>query len=195
MVFYFGNSPVSYWQYQHAKQVLKQAGVIAYPTEAVYGLGCDPDCESAVHKILLLKQRHWSKGLILIAADFSQLEPYILPLNSIQQQQVLATWEQQQVITWLLPANPNTPKYLTGRSDKIAVRVTHHPIAAQLCKTWGKALVSTSANHSGQAPAKTGFKVRQMFKQQLDYVVMGDVGTQDRPSEIRDVLTQKILRS
>jgi len=185
---------VSYWQYQRATYILKQAGVIAYPTEAVYGLGCDPDCASAVHKILTLKQRHWSKGLILIAADFSQLEPYILPLSSSLEQHILSTWEQKQVVTWLLPANPKTPKYLTGQSDKMAVRVIHHPIAAQLCTTWGKPLVSTSANPSGQAPAKTGFKVRLMFKQNLDYVLVGEVGTQDKPSEIRDALTQTILR-
>ncbi|WP_353571446.1 Sua5/YciO/YrdC/YwlC family protein [Candidatus Albibeggiatoa sp. nov. BB20] len=185
---------MSYWQYQHAKYILKQAGIIAYPTEAVYGLGCDPDCESAVNKILTLKQRHWSKGLILIAYDFSQLERYVLPLNSVLEQQVLTTWEQKKVVTWLLPAHPKTPKWLTGRSDKIAVRVTHHPIAAQLCKTWRKPLVSTSANRSGQAPAKTSLRVRQVFQQQLDYVVAGELGTQDKPSEIRDALTQEVLR-
>lgn len=185
---------MSYWQYQRAKAVLKQAGVIAYPTEAVYGLGCNPNSEAAVQKILTLKQRHWSKGLILIASDFSQLEPYVLPLPSDIEQQILATWQQKQVVTWLLPANPKTPKWLRGQSDKIAVRVTHHPIAATLCETYGKPLVSTSANPSGQAPAKTGLKVRQMFKQQLDYVVVGDVGKQEKPSEIRDALTQQVLR-
>lgn len=186
---------MSHLQYQRAKYVLKQAGVIAYPTEAVYGLGCDPDSQIAVQKILTLKQRHWSKGLILIASDFSQLEPYILPLDVEIEQQVLTTWAQKQVVTWLLPANPKTPKWLRGQSDKIAVRVTHHPIAAKLCETYGKPLVSTSANPSGQAPAKTGFRVRQMFKQKLDYVVVGDVGKQDKPSEIRDALTQQVLRS
>jgi L-threonylcarbamoyladenylate synthase len=191
----FWKYSVSYWQYQHAKYILKQAGIIAYPTEAVYGLGCDPDCESAVAKILALKQRHWSKGLILIASDFNQLEPYILPLSSNLEQQILSAWEQKQVVTWLVPASPKTPKWLTGRSDKIAVRVTHHPIAAKLCAIWEKPLVSTSANLSGQAPAKTGFKVRQMFKQELDYVLVGAVGTQNKPSEIRDALTQTILRS
>ncbi len=182
------------WQYQRAKQILKQSGVIAYPTEAVYGLGCDPDCELAVHKILTLKQRHWSKGLILIAADFAQLKPYILPLHSTLEQNILDTWQQKQVITWLLPAHPKTPKWLTGTSDKIAVRVTHHPIAAKLCHIYGKPLVSTSANLNGKTPAKTAFKVRKMFKQQLDYIVTGEVGQRQKPSEIRDALTQQILR-
>jgi L-threonylcarbamoyladenylate synthase len=185
---------MSYWQCQRAKQILKHAGVIAYPTEAVYGLGCDPDCETAVNKILTLKQRHWSKGLILIAADFNQLQPYVLPLDAELEQHILSSWQQKQVITWLLPAGPKTPKWLTGQSDKLAVRVTHHPIAAKLCQTWGKPLVSTSANPSGQAPAKNGFKVRQMFQKQLDYIVIGKVGKQQKPSEIRDALSQKILR-
>lgn len=185
---------VSYWQYQRAKLALKQAGVIAYPTEAVYGLGCDPDNQVAVQKVLTLKQRHWSKGLILIAAEFKQLTPYILPLDKKQEQKILQTWAQKQVITWLLPAHPNTPKWLTGQSDKIAVRVTHHPIAAQLCHIYGKPLVSTSANPSGRTPAKNSLQVRHLFKQQLDYIVVGAVGKQVKPSEIRDVVTQQVIR-
>lgn len=175
-----------------AVQHLKTGGIIAYPTESVYGLGCDPHHSSALQRLLALKQREWHKGLILIAAEVAQLSPFILPLTPEISQQVLATWPG--AVTWLLPVRAEVSELLRGNSDKIAVRVTAHPLAAALCRAWGGALVSTSANISTQPPAKTALEVQYTFGHSIDYIVDGAVGNNPRPSEIRDALTNQILR-
>lgn len=171
---------------------LKNNGIIAYPTESVYGLGCDPHNSDALHRLLNLKQREWQKGLILIAAEIEQLSPFILPMTVEISQRVLATWPG--AVTWLLPVRPQVSELLKGQSDKIAVRVTAHPLAAALCQAWGGALVSTSANISTQPPAKTATEVQHIFGNSIDYIVDGAVGKNPRPSEIRDALTNQILR-
>ena len=180
------------WHLQQARRHLTDGGIIAYPTEAVYGLGCDPWNQQAVNRLLALKRRSWRKGLILIAADYAQLTPFLEPLTPRFEEKILATWPGP--VTWLLPTQAKVPRWLRGQSNQLAVRVTAHIQAAQLCHIWGGALVSTSANFSGQPAAKTVLKVRQVLGQQLDYIVPGKVGSSPRPSEIRDVLTDKVFR-
>lgn len=180
------------WHLQQARYHLTKGGIIAYPTEAVYGLGCDPWNKPAIDHLLTLKRRSWRKGLILIAANYAQLTPFLEPLTPTLEAKVLATWPG--AVTWLLPAHPKVPGWLRGQSRQIAVRITAHVQAAQLCHWWGGALVSTSANLSGQPTAKTALKVRQIFGQQLDYIVPGKIGDSPRPSEIRDALTDEVLR-
>lgn len=184
---------MSTWLVQQSVRCLAQGGVIAYPTEAVYGLGCDPDNQKAVERLLAIKQRPWQKGLILIAASWTSVSPYLLPLSSEIKQQI--TRQQQRPTTWLLPAHPNTPKWLTGESDLLAVRVTSHPLARQLCDLWGKPLVSTSANRAGKPALSTALQVRLQLGLQLDNLLVGTVGSQSRPSEIRNALTGKIIRA
>lgn len=181
-----------YWHTKQAVYHLAAGGVIAYPTEAVYGLGCDPFNQQAVEQLLLLKQRDWRKGLILIAANYEQVRPLLKPLTSEVQQRVFASWPGH--VTWLLPAKSDVPKWLCGLSDKLAIRVTAHPIAASLCQSWQAPLVSTSANLSQHRSAKTALQVRRIFKNSLAYIVPGSVGQQTRTSEIRDALTNNILR-
>jgi len=171
---------------------LKAGGIIAYPTEAVYGLGCDPLNKKAVLRLLALKKRSWEKGLILIAADFAQLQPFLKPLSPMLEKRVFAEWPGP--VTWLLAAKSTVPYWLCGQYEKLAVRVTAHPKAVELCQQWGGALVSTSANLSGQAAAKTAFDVEQFFAKTIDYIVEGAVGERKRPSEIRDALTNRVLR-
>ena len=180
------------WHFQQARHHLIKGGIIAYPTEAIYGIGCDPWNKLAIDRLLALKHRSWRKGLILIAANYAQLTPFLEPLTPTLETKVLATWPG--AVTWLLPARATVPRWLRGQSGQLAVRITAHVQAAQLCQFWGGALVSTSANLSGQAAAKTTLRVRQIFGQQLDYIVPGKVGDLGRPSEIRDALTDKILR-
>lgn len=168
---------------------LKQGGVIAYPTEAVFGLGCDPLNETAVRRLLSLKQRSLDKGLILIASDFSQVADFLLPLND-QQKQVTQPSE----TTWIFPAKSNAPHWITGKFDSIAVRITKHPPVRQLCELFGSALISTSANLSGQPPAKSSHEVIVQFDQLLDGVLDREVGTLLKPTEIRDSMTRKIIR-
>jgi L-threonylcarbamoyladenylate synthase len=177
---------------EQAVAVLRQGGVIAYPTESVYGLGCDPDNAAAIRKLLALKQRSPDKGLILIAADFAQLAPYLDEIGASRQQAVLASWPGP--VTWLWPARPTVSRLLRGAHDTLAVRVTAHPIAAQLCRRFGKALVSTSANRSGQPPARDAATVREQFGSDVDYVVDAPTGGLARPTTIRDAVTGEVLR-
>lgn len=172
---------------------LQNENVIAYPTEAVFGLGCDPDSEIAVKRLLALKQRPWQKGLILIAADYSQLSPYIddSVLSEKQKRDMFSSWPGP--VTWVIPAKPTTPKWLTGQFTSLAVRVSAHPVVKQLCLSYGKPLVSTSANLSGLPPCRTEEDVYQQFGEGFP-VVHGNVGGRANPSEIRDVLTGELLR-
>ncbi|HHB91638.1 MAG TPA: threonylcarbamoyl-AMP synthase [Thioploca sp.] len=178
---------------KQAVQYLQHGKIIAYPTEAVYGFGCDPYNEMALKKLLDLKQRPWEKGLILIAADFTQLEPFLQPLTCELKTKLFASWPG--AITWLLPAKIKVSRYLRGDSDKLAVRVTAHPQVVDLCRQWGKALVSTSANISKMPPATTALEIKDKFAKEIVYILPGKVGDRQRPSEIRDALSDKILRN
>jgi L-threonylcarbamoyladenylate synthase len=93
-----------------------------------------------------------------------------------------------------MPAYNHVPKWLRGQSDKVAVRITAHPVASELCRRAGCAIVSTSANVSGQAPARSADAVRRMFGAEIDFVLDGPLGDSDRPTEIRDAITGKVVR-
>lgn len=168
-------------------------GVIAYPTEAVFGLGCDPLEYGAVQRILDLKRRDAGKGLILIAARLEQLLPYLASLTPNIRKKLEATWPGP--VTWVLPAAAYTPAWLTGGRETLAVRVTAHPLAKNLCELCDMALVSTSANHSGHPPARTALQVRNSLGPDVDCIVPGRVGPQIKPTEIRDGMSGKVLRA
>lgn len=165
--------------------------MIAYPTEAVYGLGCDPLDRAAVLRILRLKRRPVGKGLILIAAHVDQLNPYIVFPNQRTLRQVSSTWPGP--VTWVLQARWDIPRWLRGAHHSLAVRVTAHPQTRALCNRAG-AIVSTSANPSGYAPARSAYRVRAYFHRSIDYILPGPVGGEGGPTEIRDAQSGKILR-
>lgn len=173
------------------KNHLRQGGIIAYPTESCFGLGCDPNNRNAVKKILRLKQRPQAKGVILIAASFKQLQHYAAPLTAAQLQQIHRSWPGPH--TWLLPKSPDCPIWLTGQHEKIAVRVTAHRPAAMLCKGLATALVSTSANVSGGKAIRTARECHRRFGDQV-VVVQGLAGKRRKPSTIQDIITGKIKR-
>ena len=175
-----------------AARAIARGQVVAYPTEAVYGLGCDPRNGAAVGRLLDIKGRDENKGLILIAADFAALAPYVEPLPAAAMAEIRAGWPGPG--TWLLPAAHRTPRWLTGRYATLAVRVTAHPVAARLCHAWGGALVSTSANLADQTPERTALRVRRQLGAALDLIVAGPCGGARRPSTIRDGRTGCILR-
>lgn len=187
------NNQISESQLLQIVGVLKQHQVIAYPTEAVFGVGCDPDSELAVMRLLELKQRAVDKGLILIADNFEQLTPYIddSALTDTQRQAVFAHWPGP--VTFVFPARPETPKWLTGRFDSLAVRVTNHPLVKEMCRAYGKPLVSTSANLSGLSPCRTADEVYQQFGKDFP-VLQGETAGRTNPSEIRDALTGELFR-
>ena len=182
-------------QIEQAVEVLQQGGVIAYPTEAVYGLGCDPLNESAIKKILSIKQREKEKGLILIAANFEQLKPYIKNLETEIEEKLLVTWNNSsKPVTWLIPVNESTSPLLTGVFNTLAVRVSKHPVVKELCEKFNGAIVSTSANISQQEPARTSQQVSQSFDIEIDFIIEGETDLNAQPSEIRDALTNKVIR-
>lgn len=180
------------WQLRRAAGLLRDGAVIAYPTEAVYGLGCDPLNAQAVMRLLALKQRPIEAGLILIAADFAQLEPFLEPVPTPLRRKLSATWPGP--VTWLLPARPEVPVWLRGQHATLAVRVTAHAGTVALCRSFGAALVSTSANPRGREPARSLLQVRRYFGDSLDYLLPGPLGGRQRPSEIRDAVTGRTLR-
>lgn len=173
------------------RQHLRHGGIVAYPTESCYGLGCDPRNRMAVKRLLRLKRRPQAKGLILIAANIRQLSSYIHPLTSSQQKQVQATWPGPH--TWLIPASDNCPVWLTGKHHSVAVRVTAHRGVVQLCRGVGMALVSTSANLSGGRSAKTARECLRLFGHRVK-VLPGRIGRRRKPSTIQDLLSGKVLR-
>lgn len=175
-----------------AARIIKRGGVVAYPTEAVYGLGCDPGNQTALATLMALKQRPSDKGLIVIAASVEQLQPWLGEIDAASLARATATWPGPN--TWILPARPGLPELLTGGRDTLAVRVTAHPVAAQLCNACGHALVSTSANITGHDPARSVAELETQFGCSLDVVVGGELGNSARPSLIRDALTGEVLR-
>lgn len=174
-----------------AARILEKGGIIAYPTEAVFGLGCLPDKRDAVYRLLLLKGRSVTKGLILVAAFPDQLEEYICYPDASVRKRVLATWPGP--VTWLLPAKQETPDWIKGSHTTVAVRVSGHPVVRALCREAG-ALVSTSANPEHKPPARTLRKVVEYFGHSLDYIVPGAVGGLAGPTEIRDAVSGEIIR-
>jgi L-threonylcarbamoyladenylate synthase len=175
-----------------AANVVKVGGVVAYPTEAVWGLGCDPYDYESVHRLLALKRRPVSKGLILIAADMQQLEPFLTQIDDLQRQRLKQSWPGP--VTWLVPNNGLAPPWITGAFSSVALRVTDHPVAAGLCRAFGGPIVSTSANPLGLAPARMPLTLRRYFGDALDDIAPGHVGARNKPSEIRDLATGRICR-
>ena len=182
----------SHWQLHTAAHWIRAGGVIAYPTEAVFGLGCDPANGNAVQRLLDLKNRCWRKGLILIASEQRQLEPWVEKICDVWSQQLDNSWPGP--TTWLLPAARDCPNWLTGEHDTLAVRVTAHPLARRLCDVLDGAIVSTSANTSGQRPARSVLDIRLRFGTRIDFVLPGSLGGQRHTTEIRDLASGRSIR-
>ncbi|MBY6188794.1 threonylcarbamoyl-AMP synthase [Marinobacter hydrocarbonoclasticus] len=175
--------------------LMAKGGVVAYPTEAVFGLGCDPNNPEAVSRLLDIKQRPVEKGLILIAAEYEQLLPYVndgaLPVQ--RRDAIMDRWPGP--TTWVMPAQSSVPSWVTGQFDTLAVRVTDHAIAADLCRAFGGPVVSTSANLTGEAPSRSADAVLAALGDRIDGVVMGEVGGRKDPSMILDAMTEQVFRT
>lgn len=176
-----------------ARRVLQAGGIVAYPTEAVYGLGCDPLNPQAVMRLLALKQRPWQKGLILIASQRKQLESYLKNVPAEIEQKLEQSWPGP--VTWLMPTHEEVPFWLRGEHTTLAVRVTAHPLASALCETFGGPIVSTSANLAGHEPARNALTVRRELGSRVDYILHGELGDSEKPTEIRDASTGRIIRA
>ncbi|MCU7929565.1 MAG: Sua5/YciO/YrdC/YwlC family protein [Candidatus Thiodiazotropha sp. (ex Codakia rugifera)] len=181
------------WHLRQAARVITLGGLIAYPTEAVYGLGCHPLNLEAVLRLLALKQRPMTKGLILIADRIERLQPYIGRLSKPSMARIQQSWPGP--ATWLIPAADSVPNWLTGQYATLAVRVTDHPIAAALCHAAGTPLVSTSANISQHPPARNPLQVRLRCGTDVDLIVHGETGGLKRPTPIKDARSGHIFRA
>jgi len=171
--------------------ILRQGGVIAYPTEAVFGFGCDPQNQSAVMRILSLKQRKIDKGLILVASSNEQLLPYV-DQTQLMQANVQSSWPGS--TTWLVKASANAPPWIRGTHQTVAVRISQHPIILELCRHFSGAIVSTSANLSGKSAIKSALLIKKHFRDSINYVIHGNLGGNLQVSQIRDARTDAIIR-
>ncbi|HET8898847.1 MAG TPA: Sua5/YciO/YrdC/YwlC family protein [Rhodanobacteraceae bacterium] len=178
-----------------AAAALRAGGVVAYPTEAVYGLGCDPRNHDAFARLFALKQRPPEQGVLLIAASFEQAAEYMdlaaVPAGALAAAR--ADWPGPH--TWIFPRAEAVPEWIAGAHAGIALRVTAHGPAAELCRAFGGAIVSTSANPHGEPPARDAATVRHYFETRLDALVDAPCGGLARPTSIRDALSGAIIRA
>ena len=173
------------------RQHLKRGGIIAYATESCFGLGCDPHNAIALKKLLKLKQRDVSKGMIVIGDHLKQILPLCAQLSHEQHSMLRATWPAAH--TWVIPAADTCNPLLTGGRASIAVRVPAHTGARSLCTQAGMALVSTSANLSGKKSIKSYHAALRKFAGRV-LVLQGKIGHYRKPSTVQDLVTKKILR-
>ena len=178
---------------RRAAALIRAGGVLAYPTESVWGLGCNPLDEDAVRRILAIKQRPADTGFILIAADYHQVRPWLKPVSHEIEARMTASWPGP--VTWVAPAEPWVPDWVHGGRRTVAVRVTSHRLCADLCRATGHAIVSTSANRSTRPAARTGAQVRRWFGGEVDLILNGPTGGRDRPTEIRDAISGLRIRA
>jgi len=170
-----------------AGRIIRNGGIVTCPTEGVFGLSCLPGDIHAIERILTIKQRDPSQGLILIAANLAQLKHWIDTDQEIP-------CDPMNPVTWVVPASAAVPPWISGRHGSVAVRISPHPVAAALCTAADSALVSTSANVSGRAPVANAYVLRRQFRDLVDYIVPGRCGTASGSSEIRDLASNKTLR-
>ena len=182
---------VSSWRVQQAAREIRAGAVIAYPTEAVWGLGCDPWNEEAVDRLLAIKSRSVAKGLILIADNIRQFDFLFEDFPEVWLDRMSGTWPGPN--TWLVPHQGLLPEWVTGVHDTVALRVSDHPLVRDLCALAGP-LISTSANPQGRPAAKSRLRVEQYFRGQLDLVLGGALGGRRNPSVIRDLATGEVVR-
>jgi L-threonylcarbamoyladenylate synthase len=174
---------------QQAIISLKAGGVIAYPTEGVWGLGCVWTDETAIKEILRLKQRPLEKGMIILCSQFADIEPFLLPLSPEHIQQIEQDYPHP--VTWILPCKLTVAISVRGQHSSLAVRFSHHPQVQSLCEKVGP-IISTSANPTGLSAAMTDLEVRHYFHDQLSYILPGELGGYSKPSEIRTLDGRKV---
>lgn len=173
-------------------EALQSGGVIAYPTEGVWGLGCDPADDQAVFRILELKQRPVAKGVILLGSRLEHLAPWLGRLDRDEWQKLADS--RGKGVSWLVPHEGCSPWWITGDQPNVAVRLTNHPVVTALCDGFGGAIVSTSANPGGLPPALNALRVRSYFGDLIDVIVPGALGGQNGPSEIRTLRGDTLIR-
>ncbi|MFT6153898.1 MAG: L-threonylcarbamoyladenylate synthase [Bermanella sp.] len=180
------------WPIYKAKHALETSGVIVYPTETVWGLGCDPFDEEALNRILDIKRRDAYKGLILVGANIQQFDFLLNDIAAEKRAELESRWPGP--FTYLVPHKDMILPLVYGRFDTVAIRVSSHPMVQQLCKQFGGPIVSTSANYSGQPTVRNAVQARLLFGSQVDFILSGPVGLANGPSKIVDLETGRVIR-
>lgn len=172
---------------------IKNGGLIAYPTESCYGIGCDPFNRIAIDRVIQIKGRKRSKGLIVIAGSQKQLKDLLSKeaLSDSINDKFDDYWPGPYSL--ILPVSNKVPNNLTGKHAKIAVRVTRHKLVQQLSQHLNLPLVSTSANRSGFKSIRTYRECKRQFGKKL-MVLPGITNFSKKPSTIIDWETKKVLR-
>lgn len=173
-----------------AADTLLAGGIVAYPTEGVFGLGCMPDLPGTLARLVQLKGRDPSKGLILIAATRQQFDGFVADRDLAR----LPDPDPAAPVTWIATPGPKTHALVRGANPGVAIRISTNPVAAQLCDAVESPITSTSANLSGQPVSRHKIQLRRTFGHQVDYIVPGDCGPASGPSEIRMLADGKVLR-
>ncbi|WP_017942608.1 MULTISPECIES: L-threonylcarbamoyladenylate synthase [unclassified Thioalkalivibrio] len=186
------NAPLLTADIDPVAQTVRDGGVIAYPTEAVFGLGCRPDIPEAIERILEIKGRPAAKGVIVVTDTLERLGEWLAPLPEAHRAAIEASWPGP--TTWLLPVTAACPPLLRGEHDSLAVRVTAYPATRALCAAAESALISTSANRAGEEPCRNWDCVASQLGAGIDAILQAECGGRDTPSAIRDARTGAWLR-
>lgn len=177
---------------QAAAAIIKRGGIVAYPTEGVYGLGCDPLNKDAVERLIAIKGRSADKGLILVAASNDHLDGFLGPVSPAVQAQLDRDWPGP--VTWIMPCTDRAPELISGGRPTLAVRISAHATTADLCNACGHALVSTSANRSGARPCMDAQSVSAELGAEIDAIIDAPLGGLNAPTPIFDAVTGQQLR-
>ncbi len=185
---------MSPWRLRQIALRINQGAIIAYPTDTIWGFGCHPLIPSAISRIQHLKRRQPNKGLILLSSTLEFCKPYIDPEVWHDQRERIAT-AQHKPVTWLVKAQHDCPKWLTGQYDTIAIRITKRSHIHHLCQAIKAPLVSTSANLSGHTTVRSSLLAHKNFQNSVDFIIEGFATAAQQASEIRELSTGKVLRA
>jgi L-threonylcarbamoyladenylate synthase len=183
---------MSPWALNRLVQALSKGAVIGYPTDTIWGFGCDPFAPESVARILQIKQRPVEKGLILLSSRLEYCEP-LIRLEPQQREQIKLPAERP--TTWLVAASDGCPPWIRGNHPTVAIRITDHPLVAYLCSGMQSPLVSTSANAAGKSTARSALQLRRQFGDQLDTIVTGFSTGGGQASQIKSLATGNLLRT
>jgi len=181
-----------HWPTYQASHILRASGVILYPTETVWGIGCDPFNSAALERVISVKRRDAHKGLILVAADISQLEFLLSDISPEQRAQLESCWPGPH--TFLVPHKNRVHPLVHGQFSTVAVRVSPHPLVKALCEQFGGPIVSTSANYAGRPTVRSAVQARKLLGEEVDFILPGRVGLFSKPSRIVDLESGRVIR-
>jgi len=183
---------MSPWALNRLTHAIAAGAVIGYPTDTIWGFGCDPLNPASVTRLLQIKQRPVDKGLILLTSQLLYCEPFI---RLTPEQRAILQSPCTTPTTWLVDASEHCPVWIRGNHPTVAVRVTDHPLLRYLCPRLNLPLVSTSANRAGKSTVRSALQLRRQFAGEVDFIVTGFDSGGARPSAIKSLASGHLLRS